>query len=228
VCAGDARIEDYPKVTLGEESNSISIRSLHCRSRSDCGDLFRCVADTRRIGEFNGQHLEYRDSTVPVGSWYALTYGDGQWVALGDAPDVAVSTNGATWNEYPVPAGSWQSVAYGNGRFVALSSTDAASEELVSTNGQSWTAATGPAGPWTAVTFGAGRFVAVSSSGQIDTSTNGTQWSSVWHHSNLDFTSVAYGGGHFVTTDSALGAIGLSTNGLQWSRLFPARNTVTD
>ena len=63
---------------------------------------------------------------------------------------------------------------------------------------------------------------------RIDTSTNGTQWSSVWHHSNLDFTSVAYGGGHFVATDSALGAIGLSTNGLQWSRLFPARDTVTD
>ena len=165
---------------------------------------------------------------TPVGSWYALTYGDGQWVALGHAPDVAVSTNGATWNEYPVPVGSWQSVAYGDGHFVALSSTAATPEELLSTNGQSWVAANGPAGPWTAVTFGAGRFVAVSSAGQIDTSTNGTQWSSVWHHSNLDFTSVAYGGGHFVATDSALGAIGLSTNGLQWSRLFPARDTVTD
>jgi hypothetical protein len=164
----------------------------------------------------------------PAGSWYAVTYGDGQWVALGHSPDAAVSPDGSTWTEYPVPAGSWQSVAFGNGRFVALSSTSANPEELVSTNGQSWTAATGPAGSWTAVTFGGGRFVAVSSTGQIDTSTNGTQWQQVWTHGNLDFTSVAYGGGHFVATDSALGAIGLSTNGVTWSRLFPARNTVTD
>jgi hypothetical protein len=53
------------------------------------------------------------------------------------------------------------------------------------------------------------------------------QWTEAWHHSNLDFTSVAYGNGHFVAADSALGAVGISTNGVNWSRLFPARNTVT-
>ncbi len=50
------------------------------------------------------------------------------------------------------------------------------------------------------MTFGNRRFVAVSADGEIDTSTNGMQWTSVWHHGNLDFTSVAYGGGHFVAT----------------------------
>ena len=164
----------------------------------------------------------------PTGSWYAVIYGDAQWVALGDAAVVAVSSNAATWTEYPIPAGSWHSVAYGNGRFVALSATNTNPEELISTNGRDWTSVAGPTGPWSAVTFGGGRFVAVSSSGQIDTSTNGMQWRPVWHHGNLDFTSVAYGGGHFVVTDSALGAIGLSTNGVNWSRIFPARNTVTD
>jgi hypothetical protein len=164
----------------------------------------------------------------PTGSWSAVIYADGQWVAFGDSAFVAVSTNAETWTEYPVPAGTWHSVAYGNGRFVALSSTNANPEELVSTNGRVWNAVAGPNGPWTAITFGDRRFEAVSSSGQIDTSTNAVQWTSVWHHANLDFTSVAYGGGHFVATDSALGAIGLSTNGLQWSRHFPARNTVTD
>ena len=161
----------------------------------------------------------------PTGSWYAVSYGDGQWVALGHSPDVAVSPDGATWTEYPVPAGSWQSVAYGNGHFVALSSSDSNPEEIVSTNGQSWTAATGPTGPWTALTFGEGRFVAVSSAGQIDTSTNGMKWTQAWHHGNYDFTSVAFGNGHFVATDSALGAVAISTNGVSWSRLFPAPNT---
>jgi hypothetical protein len=165
---------------------------------------------------------------TPTGSWYAVTFADGQFVALGVSSDVAVSPNGATWTEHPVPAGSWKSVAYGNGHFVALASTHASPEELVSTNGTSWRALTGPSGSWTALTYGGGRFVAVSSTGQIDTSTNGTQWTQVWNHGNLNFTSVAYGGGHFIVTDAALGAVGISTNGVQWSRLFPARNTVTN
>jgi hypothetical protein len=165
---------------------------------------------------------------LPAGSWYAVDYGDGQWVAIGHTPDVALSTNGSTWSDYPVPAGSWQSVAYGNGRFVALSSAVASPEEIVSTNGRSWTTVTGPTGPWTALTFGAGRFTAVSSTGEIDTSTNGLAWTQMWQHGNLHFTSVAYGGGHFVVTDASLGAVGISTNGKQWSRVFPARNTVTD
>jgi len=147
----------------------------------------------------------------PTGSWNAVDYGGGHWVALGDSADVAVSPDGSTWKEYPVPAGSWQSVTYGKGQFVALSSTNADPNEMVSTNGQSWTATSGPAGPWTALSFGDGRFEAVSSAGQIDTSTNGTQWTQVWNHSNYDFTSVAYGNGHFVATDSALGAVAIST-----------------
>ena len=155
----------------------------------------------------------------PTGNWYAVNYGGGQWVALGDSPD------GATWTEYPVPAGSWRSVTYGDGRFVALSSTNANPEEIVSTDGRSWTAMSGPAGPWTALTFGAGRFVAVSSGGQIDTSTNGTQWTDVWQHTNYDFTSVAYGNGHFVAADAALGAVAISTTGVKWGRLFPAPHT---
>ena len=163
----------------------------------------------------------------PTGSWYAVTYGAGQWVALGHSPDVAVSPDGSTWTDYPVSTGSWQSVAYGNGHFVALSSTNANPEELISTNGHNWTPASGPTGPWTALTFGEGRFVAVSSAGQIETSTNGTQWTQAWHHSNYDFTSVAFGNGHFVATDTALGAVAISTNGVVWSRLFPASHTVT-
>jgi hypothetical protein len=69
--------------------------------------------------------------------------------------------------------------------------------------------------------------VAVSSAGQIDTSTNGMQWTEEWHHANYDFTSVAYGRGRFVAADTALGAVAISTNGVEWSRLFPASHTVT-
>jgi hypothetical protein len=180
------------------------------------------------MGSSTGNVWTVATEPSPAGSWFAVTYGDGQWVALGHSAVVAVSPNASTWTEDSVPAGSWQSVAYGNGRFVALSSTNASPEEIVSTDGHSWAPVIGPAGPWTALTFGGGRFVAVSSAGQIDTSANGIQWKTVWSHRNLAFTSVAYGNGHFIATDSALGAVGLSTNGVNWSRLFPARNTVTD
>jgi len=162
-----------------------------------------------------------------VGSWYAVGYGGGQWVALGHGVDVAVSPDGSTWTEYPVPSGSWQSVTFGDGHYVALSSVNASSEEITSTNGRTWVAVPGPAGPWTALTFGDGRFVGVSSTGQIDTSTNGTQWTSSWDHSNYDFTAVTFGNGHFVATDEALGAMAISTNGLVWSRLFPTPGVVS-
>jgi hypothetical protein len=158
---------------------------------------------------------------TPSGSWYAVDFVDGQWIALGHTPYVAVSPDGSTWTEYPVPAGSWQSVAYGNGQFVALSSVNASPEEMVSTNGTTWTAVTGPTGQWTGLTFGDGRFVAISSSGQIMTSTNGVQWSQVWSHDKYDFTSVAFGNGRFVAVDDTVGATMLSFNGLGW-RLYPS------
>src|ERR1019366_10118116 len=101
----------------------------------------------------------------PTGSWFAVDFADGQWIALGHTAEVAVSPDGSTWTEYPVPPGSWQSVAYGNGEFVALSSVNASPEEMVSANGVNWTAVSAPAGEWTSLTFGEGRFVAVSSHG---------------------------------------------------------------
>jgi hypothetical protein len=160
----------------------------------------------------------------PTGSWTAVAFGDGRWAAVGHGADVAVSPDGSTWTEDAVPAGSWQTVTYGDGEFLALSSTNAGAQEMVSTDGDNWSAQAGPAGPWTALTYGEGRFVAVSSNGEIDTSTDGVHWTDAWSHRNYDLTSVAYGDGHFVATDTAMGAIIISTNGTQWSRLLPLRN----
>jgi hypothetical protein len=156
----------------------------------------------------------------PSGSWYAVDFVNGQWLALGHGDEVAVSTNAASWTEYPAPSGSWQTVAYGDGEYVALSSTVANPEEMVSTNGTTWTAVAGPAGEWTGVVFDQGRFVAVGTLGQIDTSTNGQQWSEVWNHKAWDLTSITYGNGHFVVGDAAVGSTLISTNGVNWS-LYP-------
>ncbi len=156
----------------------------------------------------------------PGGSWSTVTFAEGQWVALGHGSEVAVSTDGTTWQMYPVPSGSWQTVAYGDGEYVALSSVTADPEEILSTNGADWTTVAGPAGEWSDVVFDQGRFVAVGTLGQIATSTNGTQWTQVWNHSKWDLTSVAYGNGHFVAVDSAVGSTLISANGIDWG-LYP-------
>jgi hypothetical protein len=163
----------------------------------------------------------------PTGSWDAVNYFDGRWVALGHSANVAVSNNGSSWTEYEIPSGSWQTLASGNNELLALSSSSAGAEEIISTNGVDWTPATGPRGDWTSLTFGDGRFVAVSSLGQITTSTDGEHWTSVWSHRNYDLTSVAFGDGHFVAVDSALGATLISANGLDWSRILPDMGGLT-
>lgn len=167
-----------------------------------------------------------RDWTIaatpsPIGSWSVVDFVNGQWIALGHTPDVAVSTDSTTWQEYPVPAGSWQSVAYGDGQYVALSSVVAISEEMVSTDGTNWTALPGPVGEWTSLEFDQGRLVAVGSLGEIVTSTDGQQWTQVWHHSQFDLTAITYGSGHFVAVDSAVGATLISPNGNSWSLRQP-------
>ena len=225
VCVSNARIGVHPEGSLLKKTPASRFATIVAATALIAVACFVASPIPVAVGSSTVSPWSIATEPSPTGSWYAVDYGDGQWVALGHSADVAVSPDGSTWTEYPVPAGSWQSVAYGNGRFVALSSTNASPEELVSTNGDSWTAAAGPVGPWTALTFGEGRFVAVSSAGEIATSTNGMQWTDVWHHRNYDFTSVAYGNGHFIAADSALGAVAISTNGVHWGRLFPAPNT---
>jgi hypothetical protein len=160
----------------------------------------------------------------PTGSWATVDYFDGQWIALGNSSEVAISSDGSTWNENAAPSGSWRTLASGNNRLVALSSASASNEEIISTNGIDWTPRPGPSGAWTSLTFGDGRFIAVSSLGRISTSTDGEHWTLVWSHRNYDLTSVAFGDGHFVAVDSALGATLISANGLDWSRILPQLN----
>jgi hypothetical protein len=159
----------------------------------------------------------------PTEGWSAVAFGDGQWVAVGHGADVAVSSDGSTWTNYPVPSGSWQTVTYGDGEFIALST---ASQEMISSNGVSWRSVAGPSGPWTGLTYGEGRFVAVGSHGEIATSTDAVQWSVPWSHQNYDLTDVAYGNDQFVATDAAMGATIISSNGLVWHRLLPLRSGI--
>jgi hypothetical protein len=154
----------------------------------------------------------------PTGSWYAVDFAGGKWIALGHTSDVAVSSNGTTWSEHPVPAGSWQAVTYGNGLYVAVSSVGSGPHEMVSSNGVDWSTVAGPSGQMTGLTFGNGHFVGVGSQGQIVTSSNGTTWSTTFSRKADDFTGVTYGNGRFVAVDAAQGDTLLSYDGgIRWA-----------
>ncbi len=58
-------------------------------------------------------------STDPV--IYAVTYGNGLWVAVGNY--IWTSPDGATWTYRPCSTGPFYAVAYGNGGYVAAGGT---------------------------------------------------------------------------------------------------------
>lgn len=167
-------------------------------------------------------------STTPT-AWSTVNFLNGQWIALSDAGEVGVSTNGSTWNDQPAPAGSWQSSAYGAGHYVALSSANTTSNEMISSNGLQWSLTSGlPGAPvqagrpvengqWTSVAYGQGLFVAVGSDGTVDTSANGLTWTQRFWRPKNSFTSITYGDGRFIAVDAAQGDILLSLNGVNWS-----------
>ena len=106
----------------------------------------------------------FTSSTMPSSSsWYAVTYGNGYFVAVQQSGTTAAaySTNGTTWTASTMPsASSWTAVTYGNGYFVAVQNSGTTASAY-SANGTTWTASTMPSAfGWTAVTYGNGHFVA--------------------------------------------------------------------
>ncbi|MHB8523206.1 MAG: cell wall-binding protein, partial [Limisphaerales bacterium] len=127
----------------------------------------------------------------------AVTYGNGEFVAVGDAGTIVTSPNGVAWTSRNSGTTNWLgSVAYGNGRFVAVGNAT-----LTSPDGIGWTSRDFVSGV-SSVTYGNGLFVAVGY--RIFTSPDGITWT--WR-SDYGMTnwlaSVAFGGyGQFVAVGS--------------------------
>jgi hypothetical protein len=116
----------------------------------------------------DGINWTSRTITAPAsGTFSAVRYGAGRFVAINTDGYTAVSNNGILWEaggNMPVSTGNWISLAYGNGRFVALSDIG---EYAISYNyGANWytegttlnnIASTG----WTRIAYGQGLFMAV-------------------------------------------------------------------
>jgi hypothetical protein len=165
---------------------------------------------------------------------YDIAYGNGKFVAVGIAGQIAYSTDGSNWtksqnNAFRMNDSNVQGITYGNGRFVAFGSRgNVVSNGQVSTwwdivyssNGSNWTRAdtSNFDGAISKIIYGGDKFLAVSGSGKIAYSSNGSLWIPITDSAlnNVTFSSVAYGAGKYIAVGSS-GKMGFSSDGINWT-----------
>ena len=166
----------------------------------------------------------------PVGEdnwWWAVTYGDGLFVAVAYSGTnrVMTSPDGINWTARAHPVGednSWNAVTYGDGLFVAVSA-GGTNRVMTSPDGINWTARAHPVGEdnsWRAVTYGDGLFVAVASSGtnRVMTSPDGVTWTARSAAEANEWYAVTYGDGLFVAVaQSGTNRVMTSPDGITWT-----------
>jgi photosystem II stability/assembly factor-like uncharacterized protein len=149
---------------------------------------------------------------------YDLTWGNNQFVAVGNNGLVLTSPNGAEWKVRRIKNSqiSLKGVAWGNDRYVGVGS---AGIILTSSDGLAWTeyyppAATGK--KLMQVVWVNNRFVTVGDEGLILTSADGVEWAEQNSGTVDELLGVAGGNGRFVVVGKH-GTIVTSSNGKDWT-----------
>lgn len=153
------------------------------------------------------------------GQLTAITYGGGQYVAVGrrgsgDRP-VMTSPDAIVWTVQPGGiTNDLFGVAFGGGAFVAVGTAGTVAR---STDGASWsTQSISATNQLRGVTFAGGQFVAVGDWGSVFTSPDGTSWTRRTSGSTRDLNTVAFFNNRFVAGGD-VGTVLTSTNGVNWS-----------
>lgn len=166
----------------------------------------------------------------------SVTYGNSQFLAVGDNGRTLVSMDGSTWTvnnsgiDYDL-----HSVTYGDGQFVTVGNEmddegwytmPVLGGSFSSTNGAAWINYTYLCSPYEipySVTYGNGLFVVVVEGGPIFTSPDGATWSSIASGTSNDLFSVTYGNGpssgqagQFIAVGDS-GTILTSSDGTTWT-----------
>jgi hypothetical protein len=165
----------------------------------------------------NGINVAGAPNAIDLGL-QGVTYGDGQFVAVGSERDggvILTSTDGISWLGQSAGGtnGLW-AVAYGNGLFVTISD---GTVSLTSPDGMVWTEH--EFNWWNEfgaeLAYGNGVFVALADDGVILTSTDGADWATNSSGTFADFYAITCGGGTFVAAGTG-GLVLTSTNGTNW------------
>lgn len=162
----------------------------------------------------------WAEVSIPWALWNSLTFVNGQFIALADNTNIALtSTDGTNWTTRSLPEkAGWMSVAWGNDILVAVSTTGAAA---TSGAGAVWSTLSLTASSyWKAIAFGNNLFVAISGGGTVAaTSPDGTTWTTRTLPSVRDsWTTLVFNGTLFLaTSDKGEGAV--STDGIDWTKI---------
>jgi hypothetical protein len=147
---------------------------------------------------------------------YAVTYGNGLFVAVGRDGAILTSPDGVNWTARTSGTSNWlEGVAYGNGLFVAVGQGGTI---LTSPDGVSWTRQTsGTSNRLEGVAYGNGTFVVTGDDGTILTSPDGVSWTRQTSGTGYNLNGVAYVNGLFVAVGTG-GTILTSPDGVNWTR----------
>jgi hypothetical protein len=159
-----------------------------------------------------------------VGDLWAVVWGGGQFVAVGESgltePPILTSPDGITWTSRPSPAIGLilRSIAFGAGRYVACDGFN--NTYIHSTDGITWTSSTipGATNGINRIVFANGLFIAVSTStgGIIYKSTDGLTWT----QQNLGLTgslrAITWTGSLYVIGGTG-GVVVRSSDGSSWT-----------
>ena len=164
--------------------------------------------------------------SLPNGSYAAIAFASGYWVAVGGTSTGARSVDAdTTWNAVTLPtlgAGTYSGIAYGHGVFIAISTGNNATA-VSTTSGSTWSAGGSlpSSASWSSIAYGNGRFVAIASgSNKAAVSVDkGTTWvaSNAGLPASATWTKVAYGQGVFVAVASGTTTCAISYDGLTWN-----------
>jgi len=163
----------------------------------------------------SSNRLEWRP--VPAdhaGSLYAVAYGNGRFVAVGDEGTLLTSTDGAQWTRgNSATDDCLRGVAFGNDAFLAVGKCGTV---VSSKDGLRWHFA-GASLRLKALAFGQGCFVAVGqNSGDILTSANGLTWKKRRSGATKRLARVAFVDGIFVAFDASHNRF-TSGDGIAWA-----------
>ena len=150
------------------------------------------------------------------GQFFAITYGNGKFVAVGQDGDnrIMYSSDAVTWSSFDSSSMgdiAWRGVAYGNGKFVITSLADGSGGKIAYASDSdltSWTEVTPPEdNNWSNITYGNGKFVAVATSGtnrvMYASDSNLNSWTAVaGAQASTSWYDIAYGNGKFVAVSS--------------------------
>lgn len=141
---------------------------------------------------------------------YAVGFGNGTFVAAGDAGTILTSNDGRNWRgQIYAGLGNLRGVAFGDGKFVAVG--DGISTSF---DGINWSRS-GVTGPFRGIGYGNGFFVVVGDQGRILSSGDGVTWTNRYSWTTNSLNGVAWGNGKFVVAGDGLTLS--STDAIAWS-----------